>query len=300
MNKNELNQEFAIDDYLEFSELNDETLAVKITNRACDAAIVMQGAHVTAWQPKHCREPVIWVSKDARFAREKSIRGGIPVCWPWFGPHESRDDFPAHGYARTVDWELISTKQTRENLTELQFRLIENPRSRALWPYQSECLLKIVAGDTLKLELTTVNQDQQAFVIGEALHTYFAIGDIEQVAVTGLDQVDYYNKVTDTHERQQGAIEFSAETDRVYLNTRATCVIEDAQLKRRIIIEKTGSDSTVVWNPWVDKANDMGDLGPDGWRHMLCVETANALDNRVTLQPGDRHTLSVEYKVEDM
>ncbi len=300
MDKDILNQEFGIDDHLGFRNLNDETVVVDIANNHCNASMVMQGAHLTAWQPKHCHEPVIWLSAGARFARGKSIRGGIPICWPWFGPHESQTDFPAHGYARTVDWELISTKQVNNSGTELQLRLLENEHSRALWPYRSECNLRIVAGDTLRLELTTQNRDERVFILGEALHTYFVVGDIENIRVSGLDQVEYYDKVDDKIERQQGVIRFSGETDRVYMNTRSSCFIEDEQLGRCIIIDKSTSDSTVIWNPWRDRAAEMGDLGEDGWRRMLCVETANALDNRLILEPGQTHTVSVEYRVENI
>jgi D-hexose-6-phosphate mutarotase len=199
-----------------------------------------------------------------------------------------------------VDWELISTKQKSTGATELQLRLLENERSQALWPYRSKCNLRIVAGETLKLELTTENQDDRVFILGEALHAYFVIGDIETVRLSGLDQVEYYDKVDDKTERQQGIIRFSGETDRVYMNTRSPCVIEDEQLGRCIIVDKTGSDSTVVWNPWQDRATEMADFGEDGWRRMLCLETANALDNRLILEPGETHTVLVEYRVENI
>lgn len=298
MNSETLNQEFAIDGNVSFVDINDDSVAVDINNSQCQARIIMQGAHLVHWQPVDCAQPVIWLSEDARFARGKSIRGGVPVCWPWFGPHVTDKKLPAHGYARTVDWELMSTKQVDEGNTELQFRLIENDQSRAMWPHDSECRLHFVIGKTLQLTLSTENRDSQALVLSEALHTYFAIGDIEQVQVSGLDACDYYDKVSDSMQRQQGAIQFSQETDRVYMNTDARCVIEDQTWQRRIVIKKSASQSTVVWNPWVDKANAMGDLGPEGWRHMLCVESANALDNQLSLQPGETHNLVVEYSVE--
>lgn len=300
MNIDTLNQEFGIDDYVSFDRLNDEGIIMDITNARCVGRIAMQGAHLVHWQPVHSSEPVIWLSQQVRFARGKSIRGGIPVCWPWFGAHESHADFPAHGYARTSEWEMISTKLVDDLETEIQFRLIEDERTRSLWPYPSECMLTINAADTLRLTLTTENRGEAAFVLGEALHTYFAVGDIEHVKVTGLQGCRYYDKVADARGQQEGDILFSGETDRVYMDTHATCTIEDDRLQRRIVIRKSASESTVVWNPWRDRAEAMGDLGPEGWRHMLCVESANAMDNRVTVQPGETHSIVVEYSVENL
>jgi len=155
-------------------------------------------------------------------------------------------------------------------------------------------------GATLQMSLLTRNTGSSEFVLGEALHTYFQISDIAAVSVSGLEGAEYWDTVGGVEKKQQqGAIQFSQETDRVYINSSATCVIEDPGFKRRIHIAKHGSQSTVVWNPWTDKANRMGDLGqPDGWREMLCVESANAWDNRLTVAPGTQATLAVEYRVE--
>jgi D-hexose-6-phosphate mutarotase len=293
-------QSFAIAGHVSFTQFNADTIVMEISNTACSASIVMQGAHLIHWQPKDCEQPVVWLSSDATFARGKSIRGGIPICWPWFGPHETRDDVPAHGYARTVEWSIVNCQQVSDELTEISFRLIENEHSRAMWPYQTDCIYSLKIGATLELQLVTINESDQSVVLGEALHTYFNIGEIENVRVLGLDHGDYYDKVADRMARQQGAIEFNAETDRVYMNTIAGCTIEDPQLNRRIHIDKTGSQSTVVWNPWQGKADAMGDLGPQGWHQMVCVETANALDNRISLEAGQRHEMTVRYRVESM
>ena len=298
MNTQQLNQNFAIDNQLTFKDINDDTTVVEIDTDQCTASIIMQGAHLIHWQPKLTDKPVIWLSKDATFKKLKSIRGGIPVCWPWFGPHESNAEFPAHGYARTVDWQIISTGKKANGLVHIEFKLIEDERSRSLWPYKANLILNIEMGQTLSMSLNTENIDDKAFVIGEALHTYFEISDINHVKVTGLEDCNYYDKVLDSQAVQKDEISFVAETDRVYLNTDATCVIEDAAFNRNIIINKTGSQSTVVWNPWIDKAEAMGDLGPQGWTRMVCVETANALDNVMTLAPGENHTISVQYAIQ--
>ena len=184
----------------------------------------------------------------------------------------------------------------------LTLRLVESEKTRAQWPYDCTLYLTVIVGETLRMELITENTGATDFVIGEALHTYLQIGDIGAVRVTGLGGCDYWDKVGgSTLRKQSGAIGFSGETDRVYINTTAECVIEDDKLKRRIHVAKSGSLSTVVWTPWTEKAGKMGDLGqPDGWREMLCVESANAIENVVKVAAGTRHTLIVAYRAEQI
>jgi D-hexose-6-phosphate mutarotase len=254
------------------------------------------------WQPKNQPIPVVWLSRDAKLAQGKSIRGGVPVCWPWFGGHVSEASFPAHGFARTVAWELVETGTETNGATRLSLRLLANAKTRAQWPHEARLGLKVIVGETLRMELTTENTGASDFVISEALHTYLRVGDIGSVRVTGLSNCEFWDKVGgSTLKKQQGVISFSGETDRVYMNTPEECVIEDDLLNRKIYIAKTGSLSTVVWTPWIEKANKMGDMGqPDGWREMLCVESGNALGNAVTIPAGGRHTLAVEYCAESL
>jgi glucose-6-phosphate 1-epimerase len=179
-------------------------------------------------------------------------------------------------------------------------RLVESDKTRAQWEHSCNVDLTVIVGDTLRMEMTTENTGTIDFVIGEALHTYLQISDIGAVRVTGLEGCDYWDKVGGSHLRKQdGAITFTGETDRVYINTPAECVIEDDKLSRRIHIKKSGSLSTVVWTPWTEKANKMGDMGQsDGWREMVCVESANAIDNVVTVAAGTKHSLIVEYRAD--
>jgi D-hexose-6-phosphate mutarotase len=272
----------------------------EIDTRLASAALCLQGAHVMTWRPKTQSEPVVWLSKLAKLAPGKSIRGGVPVCWPWFGPHATDAKLPAHGFARTVAWEITGARVLGDGAVEIALALIASGQTRALWPHRARAELLITLGATLKLALTTVNEDDKDMIVGEALHTYFHIGDIAAVRVRGLDGCTYLDKVDGGARKQQdGAISFTGETDRIYMNTAAECVIEDDRLRRRIHIAKSGSRSTVVWTPWIDKADKMGDFGPDGWRSMVCVESANAADNAVTIRPGGSHTLAVEYRVEN-
>ena len=274
----------------------------EIDSTQATASICLQGAHLVTWRPRDQAEPVIWVSDAAKYAPGKSIRGGVPVCWPWFGPHATESGFPAHGFARTVPWQVTKTETQADGATRIGFVLVQNEQTRAQFAHACRLELILTVGTSLRAELITTNLDNEPLTIGEALHTYFHIGDIGQARVLGLDGCVFVVKVDGgARKRQDGPIRFTGETDRVYLDTEATCVIEDPQLKRRIVIDKTGSRSTVVWTPWQDKADKMGDLGSnEGWRRMVCVESGNALDNVVGIAAGEAHALRVVYRAEPM
>ncbi|MGE0289843.1 MAG: D-hexose-6-phosphate mutarotase [Bradyrhizobium sp.] len=294
-----LNQRFSSGRQLGFREVNGLAVA-EIDTPLASASLCLQGAHLMTWRPQAQAEPVVWLSKLAKLAPGKSIRGGVPVCWPWFGPHATDAKLPAHGFARTVPWELSEARVLGDGAVELALTLPGSEPTRALWPHRTRAELRLTIGATLTAALTTVNEDDHPIVIGEALHTYFHIGDIGAARVRGLEDCAYLDKVDGgARKRQDGAITFAGETDRIYLDTDAECIIDDERLRRRIRVAKTGSRSTVVWTPWTEKADKMGDFGPDGWRGMLCVESANAAENTVTIAPGERHTLAVEYRVEN-
>lgn len=319
-----LNHAFGIAGALAFDERPEGLIEARLASAGGRATVCLQGGHVIDWQSQGQVQPVLWISRDAKFAAGKSIRGGIPVCWPWFGaygaatpplqnapqegavtlasPLAGATSFPAHGFARTAVWQVADSSVDGDGRVWLLLTLAPESMPETMWPHATSLELKVSLGATLKLELSTRNIGSQAFVLGEALHTYFNISDIGNVAVHGLHGVEYWDTVGTVEKKvQAGAIDFSAETDRVYIHSPQACSIEDPGFARRIHIHKQGSLSTVVWNPWVAKAERMGDLGkPDGWRQMLCVESANAWDNKLTLAPGERHTLSVEYRVEPL
>lgn len=296
----DLNQRFAIANHIQFMEGEGGLAVAQIANAHATARIALQGAHLMTWQPRGQKEPVIWLSKYAKFAPAKSIRGGIPICWPWFGPHASDSKLPGHGFARTVMWDVLETRDLQDGATNVRFGLVETDVTREQWPHPCSAELELSVGKTLHAELVTRNIGNQAFTLGEALHTYFHVSDIGQMSIHGLEECDYIDKAGGASERrtQQGSIAIDSEVDRVYLDTVADCIIEDRGLNRSIRISKQGSRSTVVWNPWIEKADKMGDFGPDGYRGMVCVESANALDNVVTVEPGASHRLAVLYSVE--
>jgi glucose-6-phosphate 1-epimerase len=299
-NLDTLNKRFGLSDILIFKEGPGGLPVVEVLNEQASAVIALQGAHLLQWVPTG-EEPVIWLSPEAKFAEGKSVRGGVPVCWPWFGPHEQEAGFPAHGFARTVPWEVFETNANEDGSTTVGLRLLHNDATRAQWPGASELELYIRIGTTLELDLLTRNTSSTAITIGEALHTYFQVSDIREVSVQGLEDLEYIDKVDGAaRKRQEGLVRFSGEVDRIYLDHGSDCLIHDPGLQRRIRIHKRGSHSTVVWNPWIEKAEKMGDLGPDGYLRMLCVECANAAEDVVKIGPGGEHHLWMRYSVESL
>jgi D-hexose-6-phosphate mutarotase len=291
---------------LNFTEGTGGLTYAEIDNAGGVATICLQGAHIVTWRPKSQTEPVIWVSEQAKYGPGKSIRGGAPVCWPWFGPHATDKGFPGHGFARTVMWQVTGSETLANGDTLVKFMLMPNDQTRSQFAKACRAELVATVGATIKIELVTTNLDTEAVEIGEALHTYFRIGDIGTAKVGGLENAEYVDKVDGGQRKtQSGAIAFTGEVDRVYVSTESECVIEDPDLKRRIRIAKTGSRSTVVWTPWVEKAEKMGDFGPGkhnqgGWREMVCVESGNAVDNVVSVPVGESHTMSVVYSAESL
>ena len=279
-----------------------ELAIVEIKNKHASAAISLQGAHLLSWLPANEKQSVIWLSEAAKFAPGKSVRGGIPVCWPWFGAHASHADYPAHGFARTTLWQIVSATPLDTGETQITFKLDTRELDNTIytmWPQPTVVEYCLTIGRSLILELTTTNHSDQAMTLGQALHTYFAVDDIVQTTVEGLDGKAFLDKPQNfARKTQTGPVTFSAEVDRIYLDTPNNVVINDS--KRKITISKQGSRSTVVWNPWKAVAEKMGDLGRDGYQKMLCVESANAAEDVVSIQPGNSHTLHVEYEIEPL
>ena len=292
-----LNARHAIADHVEFQEGPGGLTVAAVANAQARAVIALQGAQLLNWAP-HGTPPVVWESPAAKYSASKSVRGGVPVCWPWFGPHATEPAFPAHGFARTLAWDVIATEALSSGATRLVFRFVPPANTRAWWPHASQLELHLSIGTVLEMDLVTRNLSDSDITITEALHTYFGVSDVRAISVLGLDGTDYLDKVGGGRQQQHGAITFSGETDRVYLATTAECIIDDPGLQRRIIIAKRGSRSTVVWNPWIDKAAKLGDLGDDGYLRMVCVESANGADDAVVVATGGEHRLGVRYTVE--
>ncbi|MEW6293466.1 MAG: D-hexose-6-phosphate mutarotase [Pseudomonadota bacterium] len=292
-----LNSRFASADFLAFSEMAPGFVVMAVKTAYSTATIALQGAHVMTWQPRG-QKPVIWLSKAAKFASGKSIRGGVPLCWPWFGPHATEPAYPGHGFARTIPWLLVDAWKLPDGRVRLEFEPVMNDAACAMWPHPSLAKNIVTVGQELEVELATTNTGHAPFMLGQALHTYFEIGAIDQVEIAGLEGCTYIDKVDGgKRKKQKGAVSFAGETDRVYLGTAGCCGIVDPVLKRTLLITSTGSRSTVVWNPGKEKAAKMGDFGNQGEDRMVCVETANAADDVITLAPGETHRMTAQYRV---
>ncbi|WP_038249691.1 D-hexose-6-phosphate mutarotase [Ghiorsea bivora] len=267
-----------------------------INTKLCSASMALQGAHVMTWQPKG-EAPVLWLSPDAKLEKGKSIRGGIPICWPWFGDHETESTYAAHGFARTADWELISTAELSGGEIEVVMHLSDTRTPQ--WAYDTPAEIKVVFGHRLTITLTTTNQSKSSIQLSEALHTYFQIQDVRDIEIHGLDGCECLDKLQAyQRQTQQGTVQFSGEVDRIYIHQTQDIMIQDKALQRSIRITKQGSQSSIVWNPWLDKCKAMGDLGGDNaFLNMVCVESGNAAENTVALEAGEAHRVSVTYSI---
>jgi len=291
----ELNAGFGILGELRFVSGPGGMPVIELDNGLGAARIALQGAHVLGFQATG-QQPLIWMSDEAMYAPGKSLRGGVPVCWPWFGPHASDSTLPGHGPARTVDWQPVASGHLQDGRTSVSLEFVDTEATRRMIDHPLRVQLHVVVGSSLSLTLETSNMGSTPFTLGEALHTYFLVGDVQQAQVEGLDGCSYIDKVHGGAQGQQhGPLGISEETDRIYLGSGKHCTIRDPSMHRCIVIDSAGSDSVVVWNPWQEKAEAMGDLGPDGYRNMLCVETANAATDVVQLAAGATHRLVAEY-----
>jgi D-hexose-6-phosphate mutarotase len=260
-----------------------------VTTPAGAAEIYLHGAQVTGFQ-KTGEPPLLFLSAASQFAADQPIRGGVPLCFPWFGP---RPGAPAHGFARLTEWHLAATSAAPDGRVSVRLRLPEKAGGAAAFAGKVEYLVTV--GETLTMELHVTNHADTPLVFEECLHTYFAVGDIAAVTVGGLKGLSYVDKVAESKVKIESAkaLHFNSEVDRVYLDAPQAVKIEDAKLKRTLLVEKTGSASTVVWNPWVDKAKAMADFGDEEYRRMVCVESGNVGPNQVTLVPGASSVLKV-------
>ncbi|WP_428388644.1 D-hexose-6-phosphate mutarotase [Mucisphaera sp.] len=262
-----------------------------LSNSHGRASIAFHGATILGYQPAN-EAAVLYLSEDAVFQEGKAIRGGVPICFPWFGPHAQDASAPAHGLVRTRCWDLIEAGSSNGALF-IRFGI----RVGAL-----EATFEMTLGPRLGMVLTVHHAeaagDPERFE--SALHAYFAVSDIQEISITGLEQTDYLDKLQQGERFCQGddPIRFAGEVDRVYIDTSAACLLHDPALDRTVIVEKDGSRSTVVWNPWIDKAASLGDLPDDAWERFVCIESGNLVDNAVTLRPGEHHRMSCAIYVQ--
>ena len=288
-----LNHHFGLTGALHFVQGRAGLPEAEIQTPQASARVALHGAQLLAWQPAGA-QPVIWVSQAAVFEPGQPVRGGVPVCWPWFGP---REGLPMHGFVRTRLWQVRAASMDAAGQVVLRLGLQDDTETRALWDFAFDLELMVTVGTRLTLTLISRNTGDQPFTLTDALHSYFCVGDIHRTTVQGLDGCDYLDKVQNfAQARQVEAVEITGETDRIYLNTTADCVIEDRAQQRAIQVSKSGSSSTVVWNPWRDKV--FADMTAGEYQQMLCVETCNAGPDQITLAPGQSHALSARFAID--
>lgn len=269
--------------------------AVRVDTPLCTGLVYLQGAHVAEWTPRDAK-PVLWMSASSDFEAGKPIRGGIPICFPWFGPGRDGHHTPAHGFARLSEWQLTEARISDAGEAHLVFSLTGSQvADTGDFPVDFVASHAVGMGSALTLSLT-VTAGEEPLDYEEALHSYFTVGDARKVSVQGLDEALYLDKVAGDEKTQSGDVTFTAETDRVY-RSEATCRIVDPELDRTITIEKARSANTVVWNPWIDKSAKMADFGDDEWTGMCCVETVNAIGSAVRLAPRESHTMTATVSV---
>jgi D-hexose-6-phosphate mutarotase len=282
---------------IQFGEGKGGLAKVSIENAAGSAEIYLHGAHVAHFQPAG-QQPVLYMSSASAFKSDKAIRGGVPICWPWFGPNAADPKLPMHGFARVNEWAVESTNTSDPKRTIITFRLEPNEATRKLWPHAFLARFTVAVGSAIEMELEMTNRDSVGVLVAEALHSYILVGDLEQITLGGLTGTGYYDKVANARKiEERDPVKLSSEADNVYLNTRTAVTITDPVMGRKIRVEKSGSNSTVVWNPFEAKASTMADIGAGEWRKYICVEAVNAMDNTVTVAPGATHKIGTTLKV---
>ena len=294
-----LNANFGLAGVLSFED-HEGLIRAVVTTPTAAATVYLQGAHIAEWQPAG-EQPVLFLSKKTAYKKGKALRGGVPVIFPWFGDRHDGQPGPAHGFVRAADWEFVFAALVGDDL-HLTLTIGPTDATRALGFDHFKVAYEIAIGQTLTMKLTVANEADKPFVFEEALHSYYAVSDVREVSTTGLAGTSFLDKRDQGREKIQveDPLVLTWTTDRVYMNTTAECVVHDAAMNRRIVIAKTGSATSIVWNPWSELTPGLADMEPEGWLGMICVESGNAGPNAITLAPGETHTMRSVISVEQL
>src|SRR5215469_9109467 len=289
-------RQFEIAGVAEVVEGNGGLPKVQITTPECIGEIYLHGAHITSWKPSG-EEEVLFLSSQSRFEDGKAIRGGVPISFPWFAGKSDDSTAPAHGFVRTKAWQLESISQVGRAVTVSMFTESDESTKR-WWPADFRLVYRAAFGPELDLELLMSNTGRAALRFEEALHAYHRVGNIHEARLRGLDGVQYLDKTDSNRKKMQhGEIAITSETDRVYLSTTGAIELDDPVIHRATQVVKENSRTTVVWNPWVQRARALSDLGDDEWTQMVCIETSNVGDFAVDLAPGQQHSMKALVQV---
>ncbi len=295
----QLNTKFGIAGQLEFISGKGGLPMIQVKTAKAKALISIHAGQVLSYQPAGEAEDVLFLSEKAYYQDGKAIKGGAPICWPWFGADPEGKGRPGHGFVRNRGWNVVATEAQANGDIKVTVGLDDTPETQAIWPHAFSLRQEIVIGDSLNLSLITRNTGKEKFTITQAFHTYFKVGDIAQAKVLGLNGCEYLDKAGggNTQKHQTGDVTIDAEVDRIYLNVGNTLTIDDAALKRRIQITSQNSKTAVVWNPWEKIAKDMADLEDHDYQRLLCVETTNAADDVVEMELGGECRLVANYRL---
>ncbi len=270
----------------------------RLTHQGASLTLSLYGAHVLSYVPAGEKD-LLWVSHRSAFEEGKAIRGGVPVCFPWFGPHPEGLPLPQHGFARILNWTPCAGGEDENGSPFLDLELVSGEATAPYFAGRFRAILRVTLSDRCHIALTVTNTGTSAFEISAALHAYFSVSDIRAVAVEGLADTDYYEGFDATPRRQaESLLQFNGETNRRYVHTTTACMLADQGMQRKIQIEKSGSKVTVVWNPWVETASQMSDLYPEAYKEFLCIEPANAYAgiDIIRLEPAQTHTLEMTIR----
>ncbi len=299
MTVEQLNKEFGISNQVEIVEGKGGFPVIKINNEKAKAKISVYSGQVISFQSAGESQDLLFLSEAAYYETGKAMKGGIPICWPWFGPDPEGKGRASHGFVRNRMWNLLSVEATPSGETKVRLGVSADEETRKVWPYNFELVIEIVVGDHLTVALITQNTGDEAFSITQAFHTYFTIGDVNKVRVTGLDNAPFIDKVDGGAEKtQHGNITISEEVDRIYTKVKPDLTIEDEALGRRVQIASTNSHTAIVWNPWKEISTNMADLENDDYQRFICIETANAAEEVIEVSPGSDYKMQAVYTIE--
>lgn len=282
-----LNKFFSIQDKAVFSNGKNNQTKLDLTTQHSKAEIYLHGAHLT--QLTLNNNKVVWLSPDAIFDGTKAIRGGIPICWPWFGKASADNNLPQHGFARNSLIEVDSIIEQKNGDIVAALKLKNSETSMSIWPFKFELVVTFQLGEQFTISLSTHNLDSKPINISEAIHTYFAVEDIEHTRLVGLSDCHYFDQLSKKKSCQQGDVVFNQETDNIYDQPKNHFVIQTTN-RKAVNIKHIGANAAVVWNPWNDKAASMADFTSNEYTKMLCVEAANI--QPIEIAPGLKHTIS--------
>lgn len=295
----ELEDKFSIEGEVGFAELENDLVFMTVSNKYADVDICLYGAHVTSFRPHKAME-VLWMSPESNFEVGKAIRGGIPVCFPWFGPHKTDPELPQHGFARLMYWDVLETATLPSGETMIELQLCSSEQTKTYWPHDFCAQLTVIVGSTLSVTLKVTNTSAVAFDYTCALHSYFNLSLIENISIEGLEGTPYQDQLEPgEYVQEEPGLQIQKALTRHYYNTEAPCIIEDSIYGRRIRVAKAGSKVTTVWNPGEEACATMADMPDDGYETFVCVEAVNAFNDVISLSAGESHETTARISLEE-